>query len=213
MTTEPTSITALLAAVSRAVGVVGKNQRNEQQHYTFRGIDDLLNACHGPLNEYGIVIVPNVVEAVWDERPARSGGIVTVARVKVDYAFRGPNGDALHAIVWGEGHDHADKATNKAMSAALKYALIQTLAIPTADMDDADRVTLPRPAPLTADEIRAEVADLAAHYDKTLDEFTKKWRTSQGLDWEGYLNADAALLLPYLTGLRKWAATHPKETQ
>ena len=37
-----------------------------------------------------------------------------------------------------EGLDSGDKATNKALSAALKYALIQTFSVPTEDMAEAD---------------------------------------------------------------------------
>src|SRR5690606_11320769 len=37
-----------------------------------------------------------------------------------------------------EGLDSGDKATNKALSAALKYALIQTFSIPTEDMAEGD---------------------------------------------------------------------------
>jgi hypothetical protein len=40
-----------------------------------------------------------------------------------------------------EGLDSGDKATNKALSAALKYALIQTFSVPTEDMAEADLET------------------------------------------------------------------------
>jgi predicted outer membrane protein len=47
-----------------------------------------------------------------------------------------------HTIkTYGEAMDSADKATNKAMSAAYKYAAIQSFCIPTEGDHDADKTT------------------------------------------------------------------------
>ncbi len=42
---------------------------------------------------------------------------------------------------WGEGLDNSDKATNKAMSGAMKYALIELFCVPTQDVEDSDRTS------------------------------------------------------------------------
>ena len=42
------------------------------------------------------------------------------------------------AVVIGEGMDSGDKATNKAMAIAYKYACFQTFCIPTEEMKDPD---------------------------------------------------------------------------
>ena len=48
----------------------------------------------------------------------------------------------MHTIrTYGEAMDSADKATNKAMSAAYKYAAIQAFCIPTEGDNDADATT------------------------------------------------------------------------
>ena len=44
--------------------------------------------------------------------------------------------------------DSGDKATNKAMAAAFKYALFQTFCIPTEEMKDADAETPEASAPV-----------------------------------------------------------------
>jgi hypothetical protein len=61
--------------------------------------------------------------------------------MRIAFHFYGPAGDHVTAITLGEGSDFADKAANKAMSAALKYALIHTFMIPVdaKSLDDGDR--------------------------------------------------------------------------
>jgi hypothetical protein len=55
------------------------------------------------------------------------------------YHFYAEDGSTVSVgPVPAEGLDSGDKATNKALSAALKYALIQTFSIPTEDMAEAD---------------------------------------------------------------------------
>jgi hypothetical protein len=49
----------------------------------------------------------------------------------VRYTFYGPQGDYVCADAWGEGTDSGDKATNKAMTMALKNVIAQTFAIST----------------------------------------------------------------------------------
>ena len=56
-------------------------------------------------------------------------------RVKVTYTFIGANGDAIKATVVGEAMDSGDKATAKAMSVAFRTALLQSLALPTDEVD------------------------------------------------------------------------------
>jgi hypothetical protein len=61
--------------------------------------------------------------------------------MRVAFHFYGPAGDHVTAVTMGEASDVADKASNKAMSAALKYALIHTFMIPVdaKSLDDGDR--------------------------------------------------------------------------
>ena len=53
------------------------------------------------------------------------------------YTFYAPDGSNVRAVVVGEAMDSGDKSSNKAMSAALKYALLQIFRVPT-ESDDAD---------------------------------------------------------------------------
>ncbi|MFP5340897.1 MAG: ERF family protein, partial [Gammaproteobacteria bacterium] len=71
----------------------------------------------------------------------RSGSRLRCVDLEVAFTFYGPAGDSVTAVAWGEGTDTMDKATNKAMSAAYKYAAFQAFAIPTEGDNDADAHT------------------------------------------------------------------------
>ena len=49
-----------------------------------------------------------------------------------------PDGSNISSVIIGEGMDTGDKATNKALSIALKYAAFQIFMIPTEDVIDPD---------------------------------------------------------------------------
>lgn len=121
---------------------ISKDRSNQQQGYKFRGIDDCLNALAPLLSRSNLVILPEVLEREVVERQTKSGGALFYVTVKVRYAFVNSEDDSRHDVVtYGEAMDSADKATNKAMSAAYKYAVIQAFCIPTEGENDADAVT------------------------------------------------------------------------
>jgi hypothetical protein len=66
---------------------------------------------------------------------------MTHVNITMRYHVYGPAGDCLTAEVPGEASDFADKATNKAQSAALKYLLFTLFMIPVdgRSIDDGDR--------------------------------------------------------------------------
>ena len=117
---------------------VGKNQRNKEQGYNFRGIDDVLKILHPLLAKHGVVFVPDVLEREYEERVSAKGTVGHCCHLHVRYRIYGPGGDYVEGSAWGEGLDYGDKSTNKAMTAAFKYALFQVFAVsdPT---DDGDR--------------------------------------------------------------------------
>jgi hypothetical protein len=103
---------------------ISKARKNEQQGYKFRGIDDVYNALAPFLAEAKLCILPNVLEREVVERTSSKGGALFYITVKVDFAFvSAEDGSEHHVVTYGEAMDSGDKATNKAMSAAYKYAL------------------------------------------------------------------------------------------
>lgn len=129
----------VIHGVMRDVMPVAKGQRNQQQNYSFRGVDDAMSAMAGPMRNHGCFIAPECVEI--RHRPRGEKGTHTV--LKMLFRIFGPAGDCLLVSVPGEAMDMADKSTNKAMSAALKYMLFQVFMIPVdaRSIDDGDRET------------------------------------------------------------------------
>lgn len=121
---------------------IAKDRKNLQQGYAFRGIDDVYNALAPFLATARLCILPNVLERILVERNAKSGGVLFYVTVKVDFAFvSAEDASEHHVITYGEAMDSGDKATNKAMSAAYKYACMQAFCIPTEGDNDADSKT------------------------------------------------------------------------
>lgn len=121
---------------------ISKNKKNEQQGFKFRGIDDVLNALSPLLAKHRLCIFPRCVERQCVERTTSRGSVIFYVTVKVEYDFVADDGSRHTVVTYGEAMDSADKATNKAMSAAYKYAAFQTFCIPTEETSvDADSST------------------------------------------------------------------------
>lgn len=132
-----------MLAVKKDIGSVGKDQVNTGQGWNFRGIDQFVNALHPILNKHGVGVSLDV------KQNAETYQTVTLAngkerttkntRLIMEYTFFAEDGSSIKCSVPGEGADPGDKGTNKALSAALKYCLIQTFFVPTQDMAEGDR--------------------------------------------------------------------------
>lgn len=135
------AINAVQAALS--VEGIGKTRRNTQgSGYNFRGIDDVYNALSPLLAKHGLVIIPRMLARTCEERQSKAGGALFYVTVEAEFDFvSAEDGSKATARTFGEAMDSGDKATNKAMSAAYKYAAFQTFAIPTEGNPDADAET------------------------------------------------------------------------
>jgi hypothetical protein len=121
---------------------IGKSQRNQQQGYNFRGIDQVYNAVSPILARCGLVILPRHLTRTCTERVTAKGNAIFYAVVEAEFDLVATEDGSRHVIrTFGEAMDTADKATNKAMSAAYKYAVMQAFAIPTEGDNDADATT------------------------------------------------------------------------
>jgi len=140
---EYPTIHELMGQILAELPAIGKNQRNAEQNFMFRGYDDVLNALNPIMSERGVFLVPDVIERVPGHRQTRGGSTMYEVNLHVRFTVYGPAGDCVSGTAWGEGTDMGDKATNKAMTNALKYFLFQTFAISTqeASETDADRYT------------------------------------------------------------------------
>ena len=145
MTTPATpKVFAAIAAVMLEIGASGisKGRSNTQQGYTFRGIDDVLNELSPVLAKHKLCVLPRMIGREVVERQTRNGGALFNVTVEAEFDLVCAEDGSMHTIrTYGEAMDSADKATNKAMSAAYKYAAIQAFCIPTEGDNDADATT------------------------------------------------------------------------
>lgn len=118
------------------VGAIAKGRTNKEQGYAFRGIDDLYAALQGPLSAAGVFFAPEIISVERGERLTKSGTLMSVTLLTVSFTFYADDGSTVKVTTVGEGADSGDKSANKAMSAALKYALLQLFCIPTQDPDE-----------------------------------------------------------------------------
>lgn len=127
-----------MIAIMNALPAIGKNNQNTSQRFNFRGIDDVYNILHGLMAKNGVYSTPEVIESESHQLPSKSGGYLNYRILKIKYTFYAEDGSSVSVIVQGEGMDSGDKASNKAMAIAHKYALLQVFCIPTEEKKDPD---------------------------------------------------------------------------
>jgi hypothetical protein len=147
-----------LTGIIGEVNAIGKNSKNQQQGFMFRGIDDVMNELHTLFGKYKVVIVPEVVDYNVSEKTTAKGTIMYVTRSTIKFHFVAEDGSEVVTTNVGEAMDSADKGMNKTMSCALKYALMQMFLIPTKETEDADRVTPPDTVPTKTMNIDRDMA-------------------------------------------------------
>lgn len=188
---QPTGIYQAMAAILAEIPSIGKDNRNKDQGFQYRGIDDVYNALHPLLARHKVFMAPTVLSRTSEDRATKNGGALQCVTLSVEYRFFHADGSSISCTVMGEGRDTSDKATNKAMAAAHKYALLQTFCIPTEDIgqDDPDAET-PEPVqpkrdarpqvmngPVDFNKVRAELARMAT--EEELQEYWKKVRVEE----------------------------------
>ena len=133
-------IYAAILGVMNEVGAVSKEKtcKSNFGSYKFRGIDDVMNALHPAMVKNRVFAIPEILEMTREVKTSAKGTPMTSSICKIRYDFFTDDGSKVSCTVIGEGMDTGDKATNKAMSIAFKYACFQTFCIPTEDMDDPD---------------------------------------------------------------------------
>nr|DAR22218.1 MAG TPA: ERF superfamily protein [Caudoviricetes sp.] len=164
------SIYETIPAVMAEIGAIGKDSWNKQG-FAYRGIDAVMNALNPAMTKYKMFVIPKVLDQRREERQAAKGSNLIYSICTVEYTFYAEDGSSVSATVIGEGMDSGDKATNKAMSAAFKYACFQTFCIPTEEMKDPDAETPPPSEPAKP--------VLEAKYVNTL--YTELQRTGIGI--------------------------------
>lgn len=177
-----------ISAVMSEIGYVGKNDKNSQQGFMYRGIDAVMNAINPALIKHKLFVVPEVLEQTREERQTSRGGNLIYSVCKIKYTFYAQDGSSVSATVVGEGMDSGDKATNKAMSVAFKYACFQVFCIPTEEMVDPDAEChevkpKAKTAPAKATPAKKTVV---SEESKAIRREFMSFCNANGVDWQRY---------------------------
>lgn len=186
--TNSPNIYQRLAMIMFSVEEIKKGKTNTQQNYKFRGIDDIMNALHNLFAVNEVFIRTNqIVSVERTERPTKSGGTMLYSINDYQFAFCAPDGSEVFSWGRGEASDSADKSSNKAVSVALKYVLLDMFLIPTEEMvkDEADAYTnelgtkpkpAAKPAPTYARPEDISSAISLINTAKTLTDLAQIWK-------------------------------------
>jgi len=132
-----------IADIMDEMPAIGKDSRNVELKYNFRGVDAVCNAAHRLLARHRVFCTPRCTDRQIEsfQRPPRRQGDpprhAVHAVLTMQYVFYAEDGSNIEVVTVGEAEDSSDKAANKAMAAAYKYALVQLFCIPTSDDPDA----------------------------------------------------------------------------
>lgn len=170
-----------IAAVQAELSKVGiaKSRKNKQgEGYMFRGIDDVYAALSPLLAQHKLCVIPRLLSRDIAERVSSKGNPLFYVTVHAEFDFVSAEDGSKHtAATFGEAMDSGDKATNKAMSAAYKYAAFMTFAIPTEGDNDADATTheVAKAAP---DGYQDWLDNIAATADEGTETLKQTWAAS-----------------------------------
>lgn len=146
-----------ISAVQDELAQIGisKSSKNQQQGFMFRGIDAVYNTLSPLLAKHKLCILPRCVSRESTERATKNGGVLFYVVVLAEFDFVSAADGSKHTVsMYGEAMDSGDKATNKAMSIAYKYAAFQAFCIPTEetaiDPDGEVHQVAPKAAPKAA---------------------------------------------------------------
>jgi hypothetical protein len=129
METQTPLIYSRIAACLAEVEAVGKNHKNQQQNYSFRGIDDFYDAFQPVLARNKVFITPTILEHKREERTTKSGAVLMTTVTHVRFKLFTEDGSFVEADALGEGSDSGDKSANKAAATAMKYLFMQVFSV------------------------------------------------------------------------------------
>jgi len=147
---EEMNIYKRMHSVMKAVGYVQKEEKKVNGQYTFVSHDAVTAKIRPALIENGIITVPRVVRWAQD-------GNRTEANVEVDFVNIDKPEEKITVPMFGFGIDPQDKGPGKAISYAVKYALLKAFSLETGDDPEKDAIDH-KPAKNIAQNIDQEVA-------------------------------------------------------
>lgn len=196
------AINAVQAELAKT-GIAKERTNTQGSGYKFRGIDDVYNSVSPLLSKHGLCILPRVLTRNCAERQSKQGGALFYITVEVEFDFVSSEDGSKHTVkTFGEAMDSGDKATNKAMSAAYKYAVFMAFSIPTEADNDADLHTHEVTTPRLSSEQISEIAALVSETDTDIEVLLAWVSTGAGMDIHALNQAPADAYKPILKKLK-----------
>ena len=168
--TEKLNIYQRISNVMGEVKYIQKGDKKVNGQYTFVSHDAVTAAVHPHFLEQGIVMVPSV--ASWSVDGNR-----TSVDVKIKFVNKDDPADFISIMAFGFGIDPQDKGPGKAISYAVKYALLKVLCLETGDDPERDNIDH-EPEPKAADfDYKVEASRIKAALEKctTFDDLAIEW--------------------------------------
>jgi len=147
-----------LAAAMQKVTYIQK-EKKQGMRYSIVSHDSVTSKVRPALLEAGIVYYP--VHIFSNQTGNRTECKMTVRFVNID-----DPSDCIDVESFGYGLDDQDKGPGKAMSYAVKYALLKTLGLETGDDPDEDQVTTYRNPLVAALELAINMATLPSELEQ-----------------------------------------------
>lgn len=138
---RPTTVYGKLAQIMGLIPPVVKAGRNDFHGYNYAKEADLVEVVRPLLSAYGIFFHWTVVERRTGGVILREGPRETRTEIKIRFKFI----DGIEGVwtepqeLWADGDDPIDKGIYKAMTGAVKYALMKTFMIATGDDPEGDK--------------------------------------------------------------------------
>jgi len=130
-----------LAVVRRRIAYVQKRGHNQRHNYRYVTAADIVGAVGDILAELGVVVVPRLESISHEAVRPSAGGTEHATHVVMSYSFLDVDtAEEITVKTAGEGLDSGDKAPYKAMTGALKYALLQSFLLATGDDPEDERI-------------------------------------------------------------------------
>lgn len=115
-----------------ANGGIQKTHKNETMNYMYASFEDFNNAISPLLVEHNLLFFGSIESSSVSEYLTKKKDIMFKSVVHIRYTwFSVIDGSFFESIVIGEANDSADKASQKALTIALKNLFTQTFSIPT----------------------------------------------------------------------------------
>lgn len=127
---------------------VAKNGVNQSQNYNYAQASDVYDAVRSELAKRFILPCPNPTQWDFVERDTQRGGKLVICTVRGTLDFiDAETGETMSRPMLGQGSDSLDKASYKAMTGAMKNAIVHQFLIPTGDDPENEKPRKPEPPP------------------------------------------------------------------